>query len=368
METMSMIFRRKHLSVLFLAGWVATVGAQTYTESKQFVRSFPAGTETRLDVSNKYGKIQVIPWKKDSVRIEVDLFIKSSSSDKLEKIQENIDFEFTGTNYYIIARTNFGNKFNTFFTDLKDLSETLLPSKNKVEINYTISIPSNISLNISNKYGDIYIDDLKGTANINLSNGDIKVNRLEGQSNINLNFGNGIINYFQGGKLTLSYADMEIRQAGNIDIDSKSSRIKLDEAGIIKIQSRRDKLSATTVNNIFGDSYFSDIWITSLGEEINFNPTYGVFRVDQVRGTFTFINLNSEYADLDLVFNDSPGYALDIYYHADAIVSYPEENAHIDKAEESDEYIRIRGSIGDSDQGKVKIIASKKCTISLHNH
>jgi len=366
MEKKSLIFKRINLVILILTGWFIHAAGQTYTESKQIVRSFPANTDTRLDVSNKYGKIQVIPWKKDSVRIEVDLFLKSSSSSKLEKIQDNIDFEFTGTNYYIIASTNFGTKFNTFITDLKDLSETLIPSKNRVEINYTVRIPSNISLNISNKFGDIYLDDLKGPVNINLSNGDIKVNRLEGVANINLNFGNGIINYYQGGRLTLTFADIEIKQAGNIDIDSKSSKIKINEAGIIKMQSRRDKLSATSINNIFGDAYFSEIWITNLNEEINFNPEYGTFRVDQINNTFTFINLNSEYTDLDLIFLDSPGYMLDITYHPETILIYPEEKAHVEKIEEADEYERIRGRVGEGGEGKVKIIALKKCNISLH--
>lgn len=368
MKTKSLIFSRTGLLILLLTGSVIRAEGQTYTESKQIVRSFPARSETRLDVSNKYGKIQVIPWKKDSVRIEVELFLKSTSTAKLDKIQENIDFDFTGTNYYIIAQTNFGNKFNTFFSDLRDLSETLIPSKNKVEINYTINLPSNISLNISNKYGDIYLDDLKGPVNINLSNGDIKANRLEGVANINLNFGNGIINYYQGGRLTLTFADIEIKQAGNLDIDSKSSRIEINEAGIINMQSRRDKLSATSITDIFGNSYFSEIWINNLNEEVNFNPTYGTFRVSQINGSFTFISLKSEYTDLDLVFSRSPGYTIDLTYNPEATITYPEEKAHVEKAEESDVLTRIRGTIGEAGQGKVKIIASKKCNISLHEH
>ena len=53
------------------------VRSQTYTESQKVVRTFPAGSETRLDLSNKYGTVHIIPWNKDSVQINIDLFIKS---------------------------------------------------------------------------------------------------------------------------------------------------------------------------------------------------------------------------------------------------------------------------------------------------
>jgi hypothetical protein len=59
---------------------------------------------------------------------------------------------------------------------------------------------------------------------------------------------------------------------------------------------------------------------------------------------------------------------LDVTYHPETIISYPEEKAHVEKTEESDEFNRIRGTVGEGGDGKVKIIASKKCTISLHEY
>jgi hypothetical protein len=39
------------------------VRAQSYTESQKIVRTFEAGPETRLDLTNKYGTVHVIPCK-----------------------------------------------------------------------------------------------------------------------------------------------------------------------------------------------------------------------------------------------------------------------------------------------------------------
>ncbi len=367
MKRMSMKFSRIIIWCLLAGAVGAGVQAQTYTQSRRIVRSFPTAPETRLDVTNKYGKIQVIPWKKDSVRIEVDLFVQSNSTNKLEKLQDNIDFDFSGTKYYVIARTNFGSKYSGFFTDLKELSENFIPSKNKVEINYTIRMPANMAVNISNKYGDLYIDDLKGTVNINLSNGDLKINRLDGEANINLNFGNGIINYYQGGRLTLSYADIEIKEAITLDIDTRSSKLNIDKASILNITSRRDRISVSELDNIFGDAYFTDIRISNLNEEVNFVSNYGDFRADNISREFTYINLNSEYTDISLTFSEMTEYFMDIIHHEECIVRLPEENSNYEIIEESGDIIRMNGTIGSGGKGRVKITAQKKCIITLTN-
>ena len=360
-----MTFRKAALSLMAVLTLQAALKAQTYTESSRVERSFPAHQDTRLDVSNKYGNIRIIPWQKDSVHIEIELNLRSNSLTRLEKIKDAIDFEFSATRYFIMARTNFGNKYEGFFTDLKDLSGTIIPSKNHVEIDYTIRVPSGMALNISNKFGDLYMDDLKGAIDVNLSNGDLKANRLDGRTNINLNFGNGVIDFYQGGRLILSYAGMDIREAGNLDIESKSSELSVDRAGIVDIDSRRDRITATSLKNIFGASYFSDIRITNLLEEANLTARFGDFSVKNVGSRFTYINLNSEYTDIDLAFVDPEGFTMDIIHQRDCILMLPEDNGSFETSNEGDETVRLTGRIGTSDKGRIRITATKKCTISL---
>ncbi|KPK84532.1 MAG: hypothetical protein AMS27_09590 [Bacteroides sp. SM23_62_1] len=360
----------KFKKMLVLLVGLAVIGCagftQTYTESKKIIRSFPVYPDTRLDVSNKYGKIHVVQWKKDSVRVEIDLFVRSTSMSKLDRIMDNIDFDFTGTNYYVIASTRFASKYNTFFSDLRDLSGNIIPSNNDVEINYTVMVPSSININLSNKFGDIYIDDLKGTVTVSLSNGDIKVNRLEGQSNINLNFGNGIINYLNNANINLVYSDFEIKSAGQLSIESKSSKIRIYQADILKTQSSRDKYTISELNNLFGDSYFSDIWIYKMNEEINYTPRYGDLKIDSVRRDFSFININSEYADLYIIFNSASSYYLDIDYHPDVAIRMPDNFGQLEKTTEGANEFRLYGQVGSGNTSqRVEITAPRKCIITL---
>ena len=353
------------LSFLVAAGMY--VDGQTYTESQKIVRTFAAGPETRLDLSNKYGTLQIIPWKKDSVYIEIDLFIKSSSDAKLEKLKKNVDFEFTDTRYYIIANTVFGSRSTNFFSDLRDLSGTIIPSKNEVKIDYTVYVPSALNINISNKYGDIYIDDMKGSVSINLSNGDIKANSLMGETNISLNFGNGIINELSNARLNISYADIEIQSAGQLKIESKSSKVRIRRVGILNTLSKRDKYTISSIDNLLGESWFSDIWLYRMNEEINYNPKYGALKVDSIPDDFSFININTEFTDMSLVFNRTASFQLEILKHNNAILHMPESYGELEVIDQEEEAVHLGGMVGPGQNttSRVKITAPKKCIINL---
>ena len=65
-----------------LSGTFAT--AQDHTEKRSVSRTYPATRETTLEVQNKYGKIQVLTWERDSVLIEVpESGQQLSDSDKI---------------------------------------------------------------------------------------------------------------------------------------------------------------------------------------------------------------------------------------------------------------------------------------------
>jgi hypothetical protein len=351
----------------FLVATGMNAHGQTYTESQKIVRTFAAGPETRMELSNKYGTLHVIPWKKDSVHIEIDLFIKSGSESKLEKLKRNVDFEFTDTRYYISAHTIFGSRGANFFSDLRDLSGTIIPSKNEVRIDYTVFVPSALNINISNKFGDIYIDDMKGSVSINLSNGDIKANSLMGETNISLNFGNGIINELSNAQLNISYADIEIQSAGQLKIESKSSKVRIRQVGSLNTLSNRDKYTVSNIDNLFGESWFSDIWLYRMNEEINYNPQYGALKVDSIPDEFSLISINTRFTDMNLVFNRTAGFQLEILKHNSAILHMPEAYRELEVIDKEEEAVHLRGMVGPSSNtaSKVKITAPKKCIINI---
>ena len=56
-----------------------------FTESRESVKRFAIKPETRIDITNKYGRIELNTWEKDSVVIKFRIEINEKKPDKLAK-------------------------------------------------------------------------------------------------------------------------------------------------------------------------------------------------------------------------------------------------------------------------------------------
>jgi hypothetical protein len=340
--------------------------AQIYT--KKITRSYKINSNTTIDIYNKYGKVHVVTWETDSVKFKVNLRIETNNETKLRKLKEDISFDFTGTDYYVVAKTRLGKKSGGLFTNILDIAETVIPSENQVTIDYLVFLPKYASFKVENKFGDIYTDDLDGNVNIILSNGNLKANNLSGNTVISISSGDGVINSIRDGKVSVSYSDFYIKEANKLNIDSRSSKINIDKVDFLKLNSRRDKLYIQSINDLYGDSYFSDFTVYKLNNELNYSFKYGDFSTGIINRFFSFININSEYTDLDLIFEKGSAYVIDITHHQDVIFNYPVQLSKIEEKvlDENEILMSTYGKIGyGSPLSKVKINAPKKCIVNI---
>ncbi len=358
---------KKTVFLLLAALFLATAPkAQLYT--KKVSKSYRINSNTTIDIYNKYGKVHIVTWETDSVKFKVDLRIKTNSETKLKKLRESISFDFTGTDYYVVAKTRLGKKSGGVFTDIMDIAETIIPSENQVTIDYLVFLPKYANFKIENKFGDIYTDDLDGNVSIILSNGNLKANNFNGNTVISLSSGDGVINSIRDGKVTVAYSDFYIKNANKLNIDSRSSKINIDKADFLKLNSRRDKLYIQSINDLYGDSYFSDFTVYKLNNELNYSFKYGDFSAGIINRFFSFININSEYTDLDLIFEKGSAYVIDITHYQDVILNYPVNLAKTEEKilNENEKLMSTYGRIGyGSPLSKVKINAPKKCIVNI---
>ncbi len=366
MKTTTMNCKALLFPVIFFLLFTCILQAQSFTESKRIERVFPVSSSTSVEIINKYGKIHILSWNKDSVGIDIKLTVKSDNLSKLNKIMDNIDFDFTSTEYYIIAETEFGRRYNSFFESIKDLAETIIPSDNVVEIDYTVQVPKTIELKINNKYGDVYIDDHAGDLRLNLSNGDLKVNELTGNSVINIEIGDGVINYIQNGKLDIAYSEFEVKRAEKLNLFCRSSKVDVGEVNDLSMNSRRDKLFINSIQTLSGETYFSDVYVYDLSSELNLTMKYGSLNMDYIQQGFSFLNINSSYTDINLTFDAGCSYLVDVN-HTNAAFTYPEESAVIEEKiiDEDEEKINTYGKIGSAETSSKVSITALKGTITI---
>lgn len=341
---------------------------QSYSESKNYVHQFPLLSGTTVEVSNKYGKVQLLTWNKDSVRVDIDFYISSTSPARLDKLRQNINFDFSNSNSYVVVRTIFGRSQPNVIDEIRDFAEAIVNGSNEVRIDYTVHVPRNQSLKVTNKYGDIYADDFTGDVQLNLSNGDLKANNFTGNTQLYLSFGNAFINEMNKGRIIAEYTDLNIRSAQNLTLESKSSKVRIEKGGFIKLTSRRDDIRIDNVARVTGDNYFSDVSIQNVSDEISVSAKFGKIAVDNFKKNFSFINMTTEYTDLDLYFERGAGFDFDISYNKDVLLRLPKETEKTEEKvlnAETNQMI-MYGKIGNPANSKVKIVAPKKCYLNLY--
>ncbi|MCF8379363.1 MAG: hypothetical protein K9H49_07285 [Bacteroidales bacterium] len=358
-------------SALLLVFMHGNLQAQGFSDREFTVKTFPVNPQTSIEVNNKYGDVHVLTWKKDSVKFIIDLKINSSSRERLQKLKAEIRFDFTSSKYYVTANSNFGGTGNQIFAELRSLSESLIPGKNSIEVNYTIYCPESVNLSINNKFGDLYIDDLRGEINLNLSNGDMKINSLNGESNIELYFGNAIINHLTDSKITLSYAELKLKQAEKLQTITKSSTIHIEEVDLLKIESRRDKYFLADVYNMQGNSDFSQIWLEKINCDLDMNLKFGDLRIDYIPANFCKLDIVSDYADLNIYIAKNAVYKADFYYKPEAFISFPGNVAETSLTtinQSTGEPIHSFYSTGNGENlPSIKVQAIEKCFINVIN-
>lgn len=332
--------------------------AQNFTKSKTIERAFKVDASATVDITNKYGKVHIVPWNNDSVKFKIDLTVQSKDSVKMKNIFNNIDFDFTTTSFYLSVKTILGSNLPSFFVDIQRLTQAL-SSESQVTIDYTVMVPNYVNITIDNKYGDVYADNIKSNFQLTLSNGDFKINNLTGDTDIDLKFGNGQINSINTGRIVVAYGELDIGIAEQLNVNSKSSKITIETIDMLKGQSRRDKYHINSINFLYGSTYFSDYWVQELKQEASIDLKYGSLNFNAIRKTFSFINITAEYTDLQLFFERGASYELDLT-HTDVNLQYPENIANVQEKQVENnrkQYITY-GTIGSGTaSGKVRISA-----------
>ena len=356
------------MTALLLVLNVYLIEAQSFTENKNVVKRYKIYPGSTLDITNKYGKIEFVNWDKDSAMIEAFLKIQTNSASRMSKLRNSIDFDFSITNHYIVAKTVFKTNGNAIISGIKNIAESIVYNGDEVKIDYIVTIPKNINIRVNNKYGDVYADDIDGDIRFIVANGGFKANNLTGNVSIELSFGDGTLNKMDKGRLAVSYSDFTVKEANQLNLESKSSKINIENVESLKLKSRHDKLQLGSLKFLTGETDFSDIWINSLTEEMNLNTKFGSITTDNIRKGFSFVNINSELTDLSLFFERGSTYQYDITYFKDAFIRLPKEAVKSeDKIASYNTLLKLSyGYLGSAESAaKVKIFAAKKASVSL---
>jgi hypothetical protein len=353
------------LSVCFFS---ATLNAQVVEYDRHITKTYRVSNTVTVEISNKYGRIHIIPWDNDSVRFTIDMRIRAKDKLKVDKIKQNVEFEFTPSQYFLIAHTKFGEGGSDVIKDIMDIAGSYFSASNSVTINYTVMVPSQASLKIDNKFGDVYLEDHNGPVNLTLSYGDLKANRLNGRTDLKITSGDAEVDYIKEGYIFISYSNFHVRESNRLTAQTQSSVVTIEKINSIKLNSRRDKLFINEIGYLSGESYFSNIDIDRLRNDVALNSRFGDISIDDIQRSCESINISSELTDINLSFARPMSFGFELIHHQSVTFGYPAAYAKISTKviNANDNIYSTSGTFGSgSPDSRVTIKAPRKCNITI---
>ncbi|MDX1284917.1 MAG: DUF4097 family beta strand repeat-containing protein, partial [Draconibacterium sp.] len=285
-----------------------------FTETKEMTKHFKVTPETQIEISNKYGKVEINTWDKDSVVIEIKIRVEEKKLSKLEQSIKNIDFNITDSQHYLIVRTDVEKNKTGLGREITRFKESLLSSDGNIQVDYTVWMPDKNELKVENKFGDIFIGDYLGEVEINLSNGNLKAHDFEGDLSLILNFADATINSVAKGRLDCNFSELYVKKAESLRIKSKSTDFEFGELKDLNAESRRDKFRIRIADLVDARSSFTNFRINELTDRLNIRSEYGDIEVEETAQDFSNINIESKSTDINLYFNESSNFNFEIIH------------------------------------------------------
>jgi len=320
---------------------------------KEYTKQFKVNESTLVQMSNKYGDMNIENWNENTVDIKVVVSVKTSNKSKADNTFGKININFKQEANLVSAVTQINESMNN--TDF--------------HIDYFVKMPKTVNIDISNSYGNLFLDENNGFATINVKYGNFTINKLGRQQEkptnyINVAYSNGVCNINECGwlKLELGYSKISIGTATALIIGSKYSSLKIKTCKSIVTESKYDHpFKVGTVKNFVCTGAYSNFEISKLYNMLEADLKYSDFDVSEVDKDFELIKLKLRYGKASFNIPQIPGYDLKAE-SAYGSVNYPDNksiNKIIDQTESS-----VWGVVGNSPKAKV-IIDSKYGTVDL---
>ncbi len=289
----------KIIPVLVLIFILEPVYARAHDDyTKVINKEYTVNPDAQVILDNKFGQIHCNNWDKNLVTVEVRITVTASSQESANKLLDLVEITCNGSLSQVEVRTVFGKEG--------------FSGNNKINVDYVVNMPATVNLNVTNKFGDVFLNELSGKGNLAVAYGNIEANKLLNTDNvIDIRFGKGSFQYITGAVVSMKYSEMKVVYAGSLFIDSKFSDLKGDKIVSLAIGFEGGKMDIGNSSSITGKSKFSDLSISHLDKKIDLDIQYGNCDVNEIASEFTLISIRNKYADVKIDIPSEASYMLD---------------------------------------------------------
>lgn len=280
------------LAVLLIAstalGWAAKPES---IKKKEISRSFNVSLSDLLQTDNRYGNTTITHWNKNEVSIRVEIEAKAESTEAAQATIDRVQIDIKKTGSIVSAVTslkqqNWNGNRNERFT-----------------INYFISIPSKLAINLTQKYGNINLPDKnEGKSTIQVKYGNLNAGSFTEPLNLEAKYGNVDINNVTKANLDLGYCgNVSVGDAEQMNADNKYSNMNIKKCGQINLENKYGNIKIESLDKGYMEIKYSEAMIGSVKDELNVDElAYSTLTIKELSANFKQVNVDARYGNLNI--------------------------------------------------------------------
>lgn len=333
--------RERSLATLIIISVTFGLLAQN-SQMKIIKKDFPVNANTKFELSNKYGNVNIVNTTNPTLTIEVNVKVNIRDKERGAAILEMVNIEISQDGDIVRAETHLEDDFSKMFRGFN-------MGDGGLEINYSISMPKTVPLNLSNKYGNVFVDELTGTSTLDIKYGKLTANKIihdskEPLSKIYLSYSNGSIQETKWLELDIKYSKINITESKALAVMSKYSKVYVTNGSSIVSESKYDTYEIGKLNNFITTAGYGHFTISELSGKLQVDTKYTDVIVDKISAGFESIKVTNSYGTYKLAIDPGSSYKLNAYGKYCEIV-YPQAGARVNRFDENSE-MKVNGIIG----------------------
>ncbi|RQO67850.1 hypothetical protein DBR43_25405 [Pedobacter sp. KBW06] len=313
--------------------------------SKTFSKSFAMDSGDKLNLSNRYGDVQIKIWDKREVRVDVDIKTYSSQDGEAQRLLDETTIEAGKSGDMISFKTNMGNRDGNYGSRFRNGK---MVWKREVKVNYVVYMPASNSLSMSTQYGNMTMGNFSGPLYAKVQYGNFTAGSLNSNNNyISVQYGKADIEEINvatikqqyGSGLTLGtvgtldlnaqYVGVDIKKirgnavikqqygqgltlgsVDNLELDAQYVNVTVGTInGNATVKQQYNNISIAAVNKLVIKGQYANVKVGTLKGDGNFKVGYNKLIIDQVNSGCRNLIIDADYAGVSLGFGSG--------YHAD---------------------------------------------------
>jgi hypothetical protein len=358
---MNILYKLSLLVFLLPALLIAGPGNGKYTKTKKLSKTFSVNKNCLVDIRNEFGNVTITTWDKSTVSIDITVEVSGNNQQRVIDKLKAIDVDFNATASLVSARTdaeqgsnNSSGLWNTLFHNGSNQTSNM-------KIDYIIKMPVTASLDISNDYGAVILDRLKGHAKIKCDFGRLDIGQLLADNNY-LKFDytdNSHIDYIKSGSIIADFSGFELHGAEKIEYKGDYTKGKFENVKYLEFNGDFCTIQSEIAVKIVGRGDYSTIKLGLVKESVDLNTDFGSISIAELGLGFKEATIKSEYTGIKVGYHPEASFRFDIdtafasIKLSDDLIATRSENDSTDKqksgycgAQSSTAMISIRSSFG----------------------